>query len=115
MKDLAGAPSQEQIEQWKAQFGEVFVSGFSEEELFIWKPVNRAEWIELQKIAGNPDKPITQFEFEELVCDSCILWKSVTCSWDKGKAGTPGSLQEQILQNSNFLSPQGAQLLVAKL
>jgi len=109
------APSQEQIEQWKTEFGEVFVSGFSEEHLYIWRPISRPEWVQLQAMAADPEAQMTQYRFEEMVCDTCVLWRSINVPWAKGKAGTPTSLQEQILQNSDFLSPQAASLLVAKL
>jgi hypothetical protein len=115
LKAYPNAPSQEQIEQWKMQFGEVFVSGFSDTELFIWRAVNRPEWVRIQMKMNDPEAKMDQFKFEELICDTCILWKSVSVTWDTGKAGTPGTLQEQILQQSNFYSPQQAAMLVAKL
>jgi hypothetical protein len=115
LKAFSGAPTQEQIEQWKIQFNEVFVSGFSDTELFVWRPLTRPEWVKLQTVVSNPEAQVDQYKFEEMVCDACVLWKSVEKNWEQGKAGTPTSLQEQILQNSNFFSPQAASLLVAKL
>ena len=41
--------------------------------------------------------------------------KVVFNSVGKGKAGTASALHEQILQNSNFLTPQAASMLVVKL
>lgn len=115
LKQFDNAPTQAQIDQWKVQFGDVFVSGFSETELFIWRAITRPEWVQLQSLAADPERQLTQFQFEEMVCDACVLWKSTTRSWSEGKAGTPSSLQEQILQHSNFMSPQQAAMLVAKL
>jgi hypothetical protein len=110
-----GSPSQEQIEKWKLTHGDVFVSGFSETELFVWRSLKRQEWIKLQSLVSNPDNNINQFKFEEMVCEQCVLWKSDKNSWEDGKAGTTTSLHEQIMQNSNFLNPQAASMLVAKL
>lgn len=110
-----GSPSQEQIEKWKVQHGEIFVSGFSETELYIWRPITRPEWVQFQSLFSNPEAKMTQFKFEEMICEKCILWKSVSLSFENGKAGTASSLHEQILQNSNFLSAQAAAYLVAKL
>jgi len=115
MFGLEGSPSPEQVEAWKGEFGDVYVSGFSPTEIFVWRSITRPEWVQLQEFAGDPKNQIDQYKFEELVCDTCILWKSVQGSWDIGKAGTPSSLQEQILQNSNFVSPQHASMLVQKL
>ena len=115
LRDFPTAPSQEQIEKWKTQFGDVYVSGFSETELYIWRAIRRSEWVSLQSRATDPDKKMDQYGFEEAVCEIAVLWKSVAVSFSDGKAGVPTSLQEQILQNSNFLSPQAASMLVAKL
>jgi len=115
LKGLEGAPSTEQIETWKAQHGDVFVSGFSEQELFVWRTITRPEFVQLQQAAADPQAGIDQFRFEELVCNTCTLWKSVKTDWNTGKAGTPATLHEQIMQNSNFMPPQMASMLVAKL
>ena len=34
LQSFKGSPTQEQIDKWKVQYGEVFVSGFSENELY---------------------------------------------------------------------------------
>jgi hypothetical protein len=113
LKQCQGAPSEEQIEQWKTQFNEVFASGFSEEEMFVWRPISRQEWINLQTYAT--EQGFTQYKLEETVCEMCVLWRSTTHPWHEGKAGTASTLYEQVLQNSNFCSPQAASMLVAKL
>lgn len=109
LKAFSGAPAQSKIEEWKVQFGEVFVFGFSEEELYIFRPLFRGEHLELQQIAK------TDLEFQELLCDKCVVWKSKPVVWAKAKAGTLHTLQEMILSNSNFMPVQTASLLVAKL
>lgn len=114
LKAYDGAPTQEQIEQWKVQFGEVFVSGFSEEDLYIWRPITRAEWREFQARAQAPAENVTQLDFEELVCSQCTLWQASKTSLAL-KGGTATTLHEQILQNSNFVAPQAAQMFVARL
>jgi len=115
LQKYPSAPSQEQIEQWKVTFGEMYVSGFSETELYIWRTLRRKDWIELQALAANPEAKVDDFKFQEMLCDRCLLWKSVEGSWMEGKAGTPVTLHEQILQNSNFMSSQAASMLVARL
>lgn len=115
LQSVDGAPTQEQIEQWKATHGEIYVSGFSETEMYVWRPINRPEWLRIQTLAADPKSELDQAGIEELVCDSCCLWKSTSTTWATGKAGTPQTLSEQIMQNSNFLSPAAASMLVAKL
>lgn len=115
LKDIPGAPTTEQIDEWKKKFGEVFCSGFSELELFIWRPISRAEFISLQ-VAASQAQNSGQFVLEEQLVETCVLWASE--SGQKAltlKAGSLPTLQEQIMQNSNFVSPSVASALVVKL
>lgn len=113
--ETQGAPSQEQIEAWKAEYGEVFVSGFSETELFLFRPLSRPEYVQIQLLAADPKNKLDAYRVEELVCDTCVLWRSVQGQWAAGKAGTPSTLADQIMHNSNFLNAAAASLLVQKL
>lgn len=114
LREHKNAPTQEQIERWKVEHGEIFVSGFSDDDLYVWRPVSRAEWRGLQAKTQNPEANLDQFGFEELVCETAILWKSNPKSL-ASKGGTASTLYEQILQNSNFMTPQAASMLVARL
>lgn len=117
LSKLPGAPSKEKIEAWKLEHGEVMVSGFDEDELFVFRPLSRREHTTLQKKlrtkteAGEPI--MDEFQYEEEVVSTCILWSSVADITSKG--GTISTLSEQIMQNSNFTSPQLASMLVMKL
>jgi len=111
---FAGAPTKDVIEGWKQQHGDVFCSGFSEEELLIWRPLNRQEFVELQtKLAQEQG---TQMDQEQEVVTTCVLWMS-----DKAKramtqkAGSYPTIHEQIMFNSNFVDPRVASALVIKL
>lgn len=115
LRAYPNAPSPEQVEGWKLKYGDIYVSGFSETELYVWRAITRPEWVKLQMFAGDPENKVDQFQFEVLVCNTCILWSSVDRPLDEGKAGNPSAIQEQILQQSNFLTPQAAAMLVAKL
>lgn len=114
LEGIPGAPGKDQIEKWKQQFGEVLCSGFSETELFIWRPITRAEFVNLQTIMAQQEA--TQFEFEERLVEACVLWASPAGQQSlQTKAGSLSTLQEQIMQNSNFMNPAVASALVIKL
>lgn len=114
LNDIPGAPTKVQIEKWKAQYGDIFVSGFSDEEVFVWRPIRRKEYAKLQQLAADPKNEIDQLKHEELVCETCVLYPEAPFDWDK-KAGTASTLAEQIFQNSHFVSAGAASLLVVKL
>jgi len=114
MKGIPGAPTKDQVEQWKQQFGEVLCSGFSETEIFIWRPITRAEFVNLQ--ATMAQQEVTQFDFEDKLVETCVLWASPLGQESlQTKAGSLSTLQEQIMQNSNFMNPAVASALVVKL
>lgn len=105
------APATEQVEGWKATYGDIFVSAFSNDELFIFRSLRRNEYADLQdKVASGAMSPMQQ---EEATVDKCLLWTSVKDL--SAKAGTIPTLLEQVLQNSNFIPPQLASQFVAKL
>ena len=73
LKDFENAPSEVQVEKWKQEFGEIFVSGFSETELFVWHPVSRMTYVELKKLGmkqvATPEEQFTDLDFEEAVVE----------------------------------------------
>ena len=114
--DLPGAPTKVQVEEWKQKFGEVFCSGFSGTEVFVFRPLQRQEFVNLQVTVANAGGQMTQFQIEEDTVKRCTLWAST--DGEKAlviKAGTLSALHEQILQNSNFVNPSMASVLVVKL
>lgn len=118
LKAYPNAPSAGQIEEWKKEFGEVFCSGFSETELYVWRTLSRPEWVSLQKrlrIAPKEDEEqFTELDMEEEVVNKCMLWSSNEKSL-VSKGGTVSTISEQVMLNSNFVAPAVASALVIKL
>jgi len=113
LSQFPGAPSREKIEEWKQQHGEVFCSGFSDAEIYIWRAVTRGEFAGLQAQAASAEEAI---DMEALLVNTCMLWKTPMGQKSlEGKAGTLTTLHEQVLQNSNFMDPRVAAALVIKL
>lgn len=115
LNSLEGAPSPLQIDAWKQEYGEVFVSGFSEEELYIFRPLKRNEWKELRAAAANSEG-MDELKFEEMVVSTCVLFPALAGASNlANKAGTVTTLNEQVMQHSNFIPPALALSLVQKL
>jgi hypothetical protein len=133
--NLPNAPDQATIDAWKAKFGNVFVSGFDESEIYIWRALTRAEYKQIQieqqiqtvmnQLGEKPnEKEVTDkitnainsdFAREEKTVSQCLLWPKLSPEELSQKAGTVPSLLEQITANSNFLTPAQASMLVLKL
>ena len=110
------SPSDVKIEKWKQNHGEIYCSGFSEEELVVWRPINRREFVTLQEAIQGGAEQVSNFDLEEQVVTRCLLWNSPKAEIAlEHKAGSLTTLNEQIMQNSNFINPQMASALVVKL
>lgn len=106
-----GAPSAATIDGFKASHGDIFLSALNDDELFIFRALNRKEHRELN--ARVAEGKVPQEDLENEVVKACLLWKSIKDL--DSKAGTIPSLFEQVMQNSNFLAPQLLSNLVTKL
>lgn len=111
LADYDGAPGATQIDGWKAAHGDIFLSALNDDELFIFRALNRKEHRSLN--AAIAEGKLAPESMEEEVVRLCLLWKSVKDL--DSKAGTLPSLFEQVMQNSNFLAPQLLSNLVTKL
>lgn len=121
LKDLlmehSEAPSQAQLDEWKNRFnGEVYTSALSQDDFFIFRPLNRQEFSELQVMLSNPEVQLSQLDVEERIVSMCLLWSTESAQRSmESKAGTFSTVHEQIMQNSNFMNPAMASQLVIKL
>ena len=112
LKEQKDAPSQRQIDDWKTQYGDIFISGFSENEIFVWRAISRSEFVTIQTAAVTGEG-LTPFAIEEQTVACCLLWPLGVDLNKKG--GTISTLSEQIMLQSHFLNQQHAAHLVAKL
>lgn len=116
LKKFEDGPNEAKIEEWKQQHGEVLCSGFSESEIIVWRPLTRREFVTLQTTVAQAETQMTNFDLEDQVVETCVLWASPTAKGAlQQKAGSMTTLNEQIMQNSNFIDPRMASALVVKL
>lgn len=108
--DKDNRPPQADIDAWKQQFGEVFLIAFDEDDMYVWRPINRLEYKQLIQNVQN------EAAFQEAIVQKCVLWPNVGATWmSGGKAGTIPTLHAVIMEGSNFLEPAMAVTLVRKL
>jgi len=118
LNKFSNAPSEDQISGWKTEHGEIFASGFSEDEVYIWRPLTREEHRDslrkLRETEQSTGVPVDEGVFKEDVTTTCLLWSSHPSMLQK-KAGTIEMLFEQIMSRSNFMDPRLATQMVIKL
>lgn len=97
---IEGGPSQEQIDGWKKQFGDIWVAAFSDNDKYVYRALSRVEW---KQMIGNPEATARQTFNEEKTVQTCVLWPKLDVTeFAAGKAGTPSTLCELIMTASNF-------------
>ncbi|MFE4029165.1 tail chaperonin [Priestia sp. YIM B13551] len=104
-----GGPTYNDLEKWKSMYaGEVYLTEFDEENVFVWRPIKRKEYKDIAKIQ-NAD----QFYKEERICEKSMLFpeKYGFMNMSTGKAGIPTLLSEMILEKSGFVAKTGAMRL----
>lgn len=93
-----GGPTLAQVEEWKSQYGEVFLSEF-DEDIFIWRILTRKEYKDIMKIPNSDS-----YYKEERFCEKAVIHPAdySFIKMSNGKAGIPTLLSEYIMQKSGF-------------
>lgn len=105
-------PSEDDIENFKKQFGECYLASFSEKENFLFRPLKRQEWRSLMSQTAKLD----EFKKSEgIVMKGTVFPKLNNINIGGLSAGTIDSLRDLILEASNFMTPDRAIQLVRKL
>jgi hypothetical protein len=104
-----GGPTYNDLEKWKSMYaGEVYLTEFDEENVFVWRPIKRKEYKDIAKIQ-NADS----FYKEERICEKAVLFPANYgfMNMSNGKAGIPTLLHELVLEKSGFVAKTGAMRL----
>jgi hypothetical protein len=109
---LENKPTQEHIDKWKVQFGDVYLVSLSEKENFVFRPLKRQEWKQLlAAIVKLPEVKKT-----DAIAMKGVVWPKLTdASVGALTAGATETLRALILEASNFIEPERAIQLVRKL
>ena len=89
--------TQEQIEEWKGKYGEVYLISLGEEK-YIYRPIKRFEY---KSIMANAES--TRAFNEEKIVQMCVVYPIIDATkLPTIKAGTVSTLVELIMAASNF-------------
>lgn len=104
-----GGPTYNDLEKWKSMYnGEIYLTEFDEESIFVWRPIKRKEYKDIAKLQSADN-----FYKEERICEKSILFPAGYgfMNMSNGKAGIPTILHELILEKSGFVPKTGAMRL----
>ncbi len=111
-KALEDRPSEEVLEGWKKQFGDIFLVSLSEKENFIFRALRRQEW---RQLVAQIQKFPEQKKAEAICMRGIIFPKMTEMNMATLTAGAPETIRNLILEASNFIEPERAITLVRKL
>jgi hypothetical protein len=111
-KQLENRPSDDEIENLKAQCGDVYLVSLSDKENFLFRPLKRLEWRTLM----NKISSLDSFKQSEAIVMKGVVFPQLNqTNINVLSAGTIDTIKELILQCSNFMQPEHAIQLVRKL
>lgn len=113
----AGAPDEAQVEAWKKQCGRVRVVAFGPDEVYFFRPLRSNEYRGIvQQVLTIKDVQQQNELLKEKMVSSSILWPKLDPT-EMGAlfAGTKDSLHLMIMQASNFITPEEAEVMVREL
>lgn len=96
----------ELIMSLKEKYRNVFIYQ-TDEQLYIYRALGRKEY---REICMNDQ--LSEFEKEEVICDTCVLYPQEEINWDEVDAGLPTELMKEIRKNSYLSDPQDRRNLI---
>jgi hypothetical protein len=124
LKEIPGAPTDEQIAGMKKQFGEdnVHVIAFGKGDVYIFTCLKRSQWQAIQKKMqelqgqGNAAPAALEDKLKETVVQHCVVWPKLPLEFFyNSKAGIVDTIYQMIMLQSYFIAPQQAVFLTTKL
>lgn len=113
LKNITGAPDENQIEAWKRQFKAVYSLPFDAKDIYLFRFINRKEW---QGLITNEQLMQNEDLFQETVVQHALLWPTMDAIGVAGsRSGLIPTLFQAITNASYFLPPEFAVQLIQEL
>lgn len=96
-------PTVEQVEEWKSLYeGEVFLTDFDGTNIFLWRPITRAELRSIRSIQGKVD----EFMREEKIVEKVLLYPEglSALAFREMKGGIPSYLSQLVMEKSGYVA-----------
>ena len=112
----SGAPTEDQVNAWKAQCGRVRFVWLSDTEVYFIRPIKRAEYKGIVEAVGPTSGADPDGFMRERIVSQCVLWPKMDPSQMADSfAGTIETLYAAIMEASNFLNQEALFTVVREL
>lgn len=113
----SGGPTKAEIDAWKQEFGEVYVTTIGVDQNYIWRVLNRFEYrrliknLEQQVASGQMTEVEANLNNEELVTEMVLLYPKLNKAQLAGSlAGVASIISQQAMEASGFIATDVRQL-----
>lgn len=114
---FAGGPTKAEIDAWKQEFGEVYVTTIGLDQNFVWRILSRFEYrrliknLEQQVASGQTTEVEANLNNEELVTEMVLLHPKLNKAQLAGSmAGVASIISQQAMEASGFIATDVRQL-----
>lgn len=112
-----GGPTYGDIEAWKQQYKDVYVTSVTPDTHYVWRTLTRFEYrrlvknIEQQMSTGQVSQAEANMNNEESIAEMCILFPKVTRQDLAGEmAGLASIISQEVMETSAFVALEIRQL-----
>lgn len=111
-----GGPTFGDINAWKDQHGDVFVTSITDEKHLVWRTLTRFEYRRLikaieQAITAGTSQAQANLDNEESIAELCILFPPYSRQTSIGEmAGIASTISQQVMDASAFSAVEVRQL-----
>jgi hypothetical protein len=114
LADTKGAPNAQQLEVWKAQYGDVYCFALGPGDVYVFTYLKRTQWQRISEVMkefqakGGVTGEKYEQQLKEKVVQNCVLFpKPLTPEFFvNSRAGVVDGIFEAIMFHSAFLAPQ---------
>ncbi len=112
LRKFPNAPEAGDVEMWRTRHAELLCFSPSEDEMYVFRPLNRLEWKSLKTKLAN----VEEDHLHEFIVGKCVLWPNLdSTKIAASRAGLAKTLYNLIMVGSYFLPDEIAMSMVEKL
>jgi hypothetical protein len=102
-------PTKAMIDEWKATYGDVYVTSVTPERHYVWRTLRRSEYRELvqrleKQIADGVSSAVANMNNEESASEICILYPKYSHIDPSNMAGVASVIAQEIMEASGFVA-----------
>lgn len=103
-----GGPTVGDMQQWKEEYGDVYITSVTPERHIVWRTLTRFEFKAISKQleqmigSGQMSEAMANLENEEQITELCVIYPEYDRKDKKMMAGIASIISSQVMEASGF-------------